>query len=105
MRKAVCVFFPHDQGIYFCIRIGYRILETNPTMKHLTLILIAFGMLTVPMQAQLDSLNIPADCPCTEEIAPVCVELPDGTVVPLPNACIAECLGCLLYTSPSPRDS
>jgi|GEM_PF-4049255 len=48
---------------------------------------------TAAANAQLDSLNIPLDCPCTDEIAPVCVELADGTILPVPNACIAECLG------------
>lgn len=64
-------------------------------MKHLlhsVVFLLGFAGATT-VSAQLDSLNIPADCPCTEEIAPVCAELPDGTIIPLPNACIATCLG------------
>ena len=64
-------------------------------MKHVVLTSVfLLGLAgTATISAQLDSLNIPADCPCTEEIAPVCVELADGTIIPLPNACIATCLG------------
>ncbi len=55
------------------------------------------------MRIQLTTLvailcfQIPAfsmfDCDCSWEIDMVCIETDDGTIVPFPNACWAECMG------------